>query len=173
MEQIIFFAIFNFFNATTFGSMVAIFFASWLPFILVGFLFFYEWHRRVGEKSSSTLHTSIVFLTPATIALAISELVKFIAPSPRPFLVFDITPLISVNEAMGSFPSTHATFFAALAFTLYLQNHPSRKWYFAAMILVGLGRIAVGVHFPLDVLIGILLGLFVSVIAFRFDVFKK
>lgn len=167
MEQTIFFAIFNFFNATTFGSMVAIFLASWFPFVLVSFLFFYEWYVRRGKKMSGAMRASIILLIPATIALALSQLIKFIAPSPRPFLIFDITPLISVSEGMGSFPSTHATFFAALALTLYLQNHTLGRWYFASMILVALGRIAVGVHFPIDVFIGILLGLIVGVIASR------
>lgn len=173
MEQTIFFSIFNFFNATTFGSVAAIFFASWLPVLLVIFLFFYEWRVRSGQKISSVLRASIVLFTPATVALIVSELIKFIAPTPRPFLVFDITPLVSVSEGMGSFPSTHASFFAALAFTLYLQNHPLRKWYFATMIFVALGRVAVGVHFPTDVFVGIILGFVISVIAVRFENSKK
>jgi len=38
------------------------------------------------------------------------------------------------------------------------------KWYFAGAVLIGLARIAAGVHFPIDILAGLLLGLIVTLV---------
>ena len=158
MEQSLFFGIFNFFNGTQVGSLLAIFFASWLPIVLIAFLFFHEWSTQKGTGLNSSMKRSMASLFPAIAAFTLSEFFKFIAPSPRPFLALDITPLITVSDAMGSFPSTHATFFFALALTLCLGKHKFWPWYVAGAVFVAIGRIAVGVHFPLDIFAGILLG---------------
>lgn len=174
MEQSLFFGIFDFFNGTQVGSLLAIFFASLLPVALVIFLFFYEWSTQKRAGLVSAIRRSAVLFLPATIAFALSEFFKFIAPSPRPFLALDITPLITVSDAMGSFPSTHATFFFALALTLYLKKHKFWRWYFAGAVFIAIGRIAVGVHFPLDIFAGMLLGVTMGFAVFHIlEFFKK
>lgn len=170
MNQTILLSIFGFFQATTLGTFFAIFLASWLPFVLAGFLFLYEWSMRRGETLRNILYANVILLTPATIALALAEFIKFITPSPRPFMVFDITPLISVSEKMGSFPSSHAAFFAALGLSIYFSSHRLGKWYVLAAFLVALGRVAVGVHFPIDVIVGLSIGFLTS---FVFEYFIK
>lgn len=77
---------------------------------------------------------------------------------PRPFLVLDISPLIQVSAASKSFPSDHA----ALAFFIaYLLSRHNKKWHWAYILalLVAIGRVAVGVHYPLDILGGAVVGL--------------
>lgn len=85
-----------------------------------------------------------------------TEVIRFFYDRPRPFEVFGFTPLIS--ETTGSFPSGHAAFFFALAIVVYFWNRRWGWWYFAAAFLIGLARIFAGVHWPLDVLGGALLG---------------
>jgi len=77
---------------------------------------------------------------------------------PRPFVLLDMTPLINVNAASKSFPSDHA----ALAFFIaFLLSQYQKKWWWAYLValLVALGRVAVGVHYPADILAGMAVGL--------------
>ncbi|MDO8505224.1 MAG: phosphatase PAP2 family protein [bacterium] len=81
---------------------------------------------------------------------------------PRPFVAFqDIRSLVLPNmeEAYRSFPSGHATIAFAIAFSVYKQD---QDWGIAFLILatiVAAGRVFVGVHFPLDVVAGALIGI--------------
>lgn len=173
MNQEIFLTVFHFFNATLFGAWLAVFFATWLPVLLVAFLVYYEWSMRRGESLKKILFALTALFAPPVVALTLSECIKFITPSPRPFLVLDITPLTSVSESMGSFPSSHATFFAALALTVYLREHALGKFYMVGMVLVIIGRVAAGFHFPTDVFAGFLLGMTVSMVMFFAPKFLK
>ena len=105
---------------------------------------------------------SYVF-APATIAWFLVDAIKFFFPFPRPFMELGLTPLVLVSDPFGSFPSGHAAFFAALGLTIYLRDKKAGAWFLAGALLIGLARIATGVHYPLDILTGFLLG---GVIAF-------
>jgi len=77
---------------------------------------------------------------------------------PRPFVSFpDVINLIAKSPASKSFPSDHATAAFALAFVT-----ASQPGLFAVLlvlaVIVSLGRVAVGVHFPTDVLTGAAVG---------------
>lgn len=166
MNQTIFLAVFNFFNATFLGSLFAVFLATWLPVFLVTFLVYYEWRMHKGEEFKKILTPLIALFVPSVLALGLAEFIKFLMPAPRPFLILDIVPLTSVSEGMGSFPSSHSAFFAALALTVYLRAHALWKFYVIGMVLVIIGRVAAGFHWPVDVSVGFLLGITVSAIMF-------
>ena len=173
MNQVIFLTVFHFFNATFFGSLFAVFLATWLPVLLVTFLVYYEWRIQRGEKFKKILMSLVQLFVPPMVALGLSEFIKFLTPAPRPFLVLDITPLTSVSEGMGSFPSSHSAFFAALALTVYLREHALWKFYAIGMVLVIIGRVAAGFHWPIDVSAGFLLGIMVGLITFFAPKFLK
>ena len=85
----------------------------------------------------------------------VAEVIRFFYDRPRPFKVFDITPLIA-HSAGASFPSGHAAFYFALALPIFLID---RKWGWYAIVaavLIGMARVFVGVHWPLDILAGLL-----------------
>jgi membrane-associated phospholipid phosphatase len=75
-----------------------------------------------------------------------------------------------------SFPSTHATNHFALAFFMLISLHKYYKWlWFPALLWafsVAYAQVYVGVHFPLDVLCGALLGSLIGVASGRFFVQK-
>jgi membrane-associated phospholipid phosphatase len=59
-----------------------------------------------------------------------------------------------------AFPSGHTTMAAALAAGLHPTVPPRWRWLpWTLVVLVGAGRLHVGVHWPLDVLGGIALGI--------------
>ncbi|MCF8018776.1 MAG: phosphatase PAP2 family protein [Vallitaleaceae bacterium] len=81
----------------------------------------------------------------------------------RPFETYDIKPLI-VHEKGTSFPSKHGTSAFAIAFAM-MWLHPF--WGGIGVILAsltGLSRIMVGVHYPSDILGGLLIAIITSVL---------
>jgi undecaprenyl-diphosphatase len=115
--------------------------------ILCGSLFLVG-QRRMGILASS----SIILVTVITIAL------KVVVARPRPFLVVPgALPLVA--EGGSSFPSGHASRVFSLQ---HLTKGRSRRWVltgYASAGLVTFSRVYLGVHYPLDVLGGTVLGL--------------
>jgi GR25 family glycosyltransferase involved in LPS biosynthesis/membrane-associated phospholipid phosphatase len=78
---------------------------------------------------------------------------------PRPFMV-GLSPLYIDHGSRGGLPSTHAsTMFAAALLLLHRPALRNLGWAFLGIaLLTGWARIYVGVHFPLDIAAGALLG---------------
>lgn len=96
----------------------------------------------------------------------ITELFRFFYFRPRPFIVLSFTPLID-KLSSASFPSGHAAFFFALSGVLFFENKRLGIWFFAASVLMGIARIAAGVHWPTDILVGFLIGVLSAIISRR------
>ena len=140
-----------------------IFLASYLQYLLVAafllLLFFSAYSRG---------HTRYLFWVTAVSVivarLGITEIIRFFYHRPRPFLVYQLHPLIAEHE--WSFPSGHAAFFFAMATAIYLCN---KKWgvgFFIAAILMNISRIVAGVHYPSDILGGMIIGILVAYVIF-------
>jgi undecaprenyl-diphosphatase len=81
-------------------------------------------------------------------------------PMPRPF-VLGVGHLWIAHGGSSSFPSTHASVACAWGALAWLRApHPAVRWGAPALAgLVAWSRVAVGVHFPLDVAAGLALGM--------------
>ena len=148
-------------TSSEFFRVIFIFLAHWFPYLIVASVIIYESVTQVKEHE--IIRVIIRTALPALIVWIIVLLIKFFFPSPRPFAGdFGIIPLVIVSDPFGSFPSAHATVFAALAGTMLANRFRVWKWYLLAAVLVAIARIATGVHWPIDVFAGLLLGLFVG-----------
>ncbi len=143
-------------HRNAFWNVLGIFFAEYLPYLLVlAFLVlvYYQngWRRKVYLFSEGAL---AIILARGLVA----EAIHFFYHHPRPFVFYGFTPLIS--ESGWSFPSGHATWFFALAFVVWYANRKWGWWFFALSTIMGIARIYVGVHWPLDIAGGAVIGLF-------------
>ena len=88
--------------------------------------------------------------------------IKFLTDRPRPYLVEPEPPPLMPATLDLSFPSGHAsTSFAAAAMLTWFVPRGA-PILFALAALVAASRVYVGVHYPLDVIVGAVLGLGVT-----------
>lgn len=160
----------NFAGKSKFFDALTVFLASFLQYVLIVafllFLYFSVYSRR--EKFYLFWTTTISIIVAR---LCITEIIRFFYHRPRPYLSYELHSLISENE--WSFPSGHAAFFFAMATAIYCYN---KKWgvgFFIAAILMNLSRIIAGVHYPSDILGGMIVGIVVAYAVFSIAEWKK
>jgi len=100
------------------------------------------------------------------VALLIGNvLVPLFYSHPRPFAIEQVHQLVN-HVADNSFPSDHATGSFAIAFAVCATH---RKWGSALLIfavVTGFSRIYVGIHYPLDIVGGVLVALISAFLMF-------
>ncbi len=156
-------SLYNVASATMIFSYIVIFVAEWLPPLVIvlaaGYKFFVHENKFVP-------YSLVRMFAPPLVGVIIAKIFKLNFYSPRPFASdLDISPLLNVSDPFGSFPSAHATFFAALGMTIFMQDPRTGKWFLFVAFLIGLARIAAGVHWPSDIFFGFVLGLSVAMIS--------
>ena len=113
------------------------------------------------------------WLCAAPFAILFARLGKGLIESPRPVAVLDHTQVRVVGELLHnvSMPSGHTlTAFAVasgLYFSLPVQGRTKHLWLFVLAAGAGLSRIAVGAHWPGDVVVGASLGLLAGMLGNR------
>ena len=97
--------------------------------------------------------------------------IKVLVAHPRPFItIADISPLVSAAP-FESFPSAHAAFAMTIAIAVLPYHKRLGQLLVAFAFIVGLSRLYVGVHYPIDVVAGLLIGFLIPTVIHR--VFKK
>jgi undecaprenyl-diphosphatase len=120
-----------------------------------------------GERLRVWRRAALAAVLSAGVALAIAKVISEIVDRSRPFVVDPSgVHLFSAHAADPGFPSDHATGAFAVAMAIYLRN---RRWGSVALVaatLLAVGRVAIGVHFPSDVLAGAILGCGVALVLY-------
>jgi len=142
------------------------FVGDWVPYVVIAGLLFYN-YRMALFVLVSQLASGLV-----------SIIIKQTWNEPRPVLYFkEHFPLIQLHQVAGehlhsahSFPSGHTitafAFFLALSF--YTKRPSLHFLYFMLALLVGYSRIYLSQHFALDVLVGSLVGVSVTLLCKSF-----
>ena len=118
-----------------------------LAFVLVG-----------GHRRRDAQRAVVAAGLSAGLALAIASVMARLVDRPRPFVAHHGVHLFVAHAADPGFPSDHTTAAFAIGVALLLRF---RVWglvtlFFATVLAVG--RVALGIHYPTDVLAGAALG---------------
>lgn len=132
-----------------------VFFAKYSPYAM---LLVAAW-VILGEKGRKRqLQLFFVAALSALLSRAIiTECISFFYSRSRPFAALQLEPLFS-SESAHSFPSGHASFYAAVALAIYLYNRRAGAWLISLTLIMGLARIAAGIHWPSDIFAGFIVG---------------
>jgi len=170
LNNTIFLSLYNLSHYSIFWDKVFSFVAHILPYLVIigAFVFLLFHHDIIKSKNpfyeliKKWKEISIAFFSGAS-AWVVATIIKMIVKAPRPYLIFpDISPLLSKTDF--SFPSGHATFFMALGVAIYLSHKKAGVIFIILALLIGLARIITGVHFPVDIFVGFILGIIVAII---------
>lgn len=147
-------AIFQFAQKSFFLDTVGIFLADGILYILIALAIIFVLLQK-------TWRTRIFLLLEITLAClfargVIVEFIKFFYHKLRPFEFYGFEPLISASG--HAFPSGHATTVFAIAIVIFFFNRSWGGWFLTLAIISGVARIFVGVHWPLDILGGVIFG---------------
>ncbi len=154
-----------------------IFCAKYLIFVV--FLIFVIWWIKITKTRSSEnwpiegKRKWLIFgsvTLPAVLSFLVNQLLALIKFRGRPFLNLDINKLVEPLSEK-SFPSDHSAIAFAIAVAVYFHNKKLGKILLVLAFLIALGRIFGGVHYPIDVIGGAVVG---TVLAFVFyKIYKK
>lgn len=168
MNNNIFFFLYNLAHQSVFFDRLVIFFAVYFPIVVIFlagiFLIMHHEVLKAEEPFKVFLEKKreilMVFFS-AIVAWVTAYVLKFLIHSPRPFDAFSQVHSL-FSETGYSFPSGHATFFMALAFAIFFLHKKVGYIFMFFALLIGLARIIAGVHFPIDILGGFVLGFLIS-----------
>ena len=141
---------------------LGVFFAEYSGFIMVIYLVFLLWKNELDQD----LFFRAIALSFFSRFVLLKVIRRFIVRS-RPFTDHSVNLLIR-RLTDQSFPSGHSTFFFTLSFVIWFYNQELGSWMLLNSFLIGLSRIFVGVHYPLDILGGSFLGYLVAFINKKF-----
>ncbi len=125
--------------------------------VLVGFI-------RMNVNLRMAGYTGIISVILAGL---LSQVGKHMWDRPRPIMVLHDVRWVGQPLFVHSFPSGHTTTAFAFATAIGIL-YPRARWIlYPLATLVGISRIYLGAHFPLDVLGGAVLGIFSGLLAGR------
>lgn len=158
-------AAFNFINDFAGRSSVfdgvGIFLADGFSAIIVlAAVAFIIWKFPAGQRWRIL---ALAIVSAVVARLGIVEPIRHIYFHPRPFAELEgVRQLMSYDGNVSSFPSGHAAFFFALATVIWFYNHKAGYVFLTLAFFNSLARVFVGIHWPLDILAGFVVGILVA-----------
>ncbi len=134
---------------------------TFLASVLIWLMFFglvVLWVIDGKIKKETVIHAIFSCL----VAYAITELIKTVFPTIRPFQFSGGLPLTLTVPSDGAFPSTHTAVAFGLAVTILKHDKKVGILYLIMAGLVGIARIMAHVHYPIDIMVGALIGTSIS-----------
>ena len=137
---------------------------TWIPLYLAVVLFMIFKHKKNGIKWLAILILTVILSDQISAGL-IKPLVERIRPCNNLQISNSINVLVPCGRGY-SFPSAHACNHFALAFFALISLKQKYKylnrWLIPWATIIAIAQVYVGVHYPIDIFIGALLGIFIG-----------
>ena len=130
-------------------------------FLLIMPAVYWCWDSRLG------LRVAVILL----LSLAVNLALKVIWHDPRPYWLDTRVRLLTLPEVTFGIPSAHSQNSMMVWGMLAAHLQKSLAWVAAALIILitGLSRMYLGVHFPTDVVAGWILGIIMLILFLKFE----
>jgi len=139
-----------------------IFSAKYL-YLVVGIIaIIYFWKQPRATQKQIFIFTAVAL----PLIYIVAKIASLFYYSTRPFVLGGFQPLIP-HEADNGFPSDHTLVSAAISSVLYPFSKKVSIAGWILTLLVGLSRICVGVHQPIDIFGSIIIAIIISVVAYQ------
>ena len=122
------------------------------------------WARR--DQDPRSMAAALWAPAGALLALGLNQPLVNLAHEPRPYTVFPHALVLVAHSGDYSFPSDHAVMAGAVAAGVPLTHRRLGAATAAAAVVMAFARVYVGAHFPLDVIVGLLLGAAVTCLGY-------
>jgi undecaprenyl-diphosphatase len=161
LDHSLFYHLYNLSGRSQVVDFLIVFFGEYLIYLVILFVFWhaYRMWRKGGLKDLvpyAEASVSVVF------ARGILEpFIHLFYDRVRPFIALSLSHNLIIDAA-PSFPSGHTIVMFALATSVYFYDRKFGWFLYVCGILIGLGRVAGGVHYPSDILGGAVLGIIVG-----------
>jgi tRNA U34 2-thiouridine synthase MnmA/TrmU len=155
LDQVVFEKLNQFVEKNKIIDNLTVFFGHYSGFILAGILLYLLFTDYAHNYDMVAKAMTAGILSRFIFAVFIH---KFF-PKKRPFIENPVKLLLH-PKFTSSFPSGHASFFFAVSMVVYFFNPMLGKIFFLISSLMGVSRVIGGVHWPVDVVFGAILGTF-------------
>ncbi|EJQ71036.1 undecaprenyl-diphosphatase [Bacillus mycoides] len=110
------------------------------------------WFNNGKKENAIRKQYTVLYTTlSVSIALLVNVLIHAVYYHPRPFITHHVNQLVP-HAADSSFVSDHSVLVFSIAFVFILRGEKLKYIALIWAILVGVSRMYVGVHYPLDIL---------------------
>ncbi len=157
LDLSVFYSIYNLSSQSIWPDRLIVFFGEYLIYILLAILFYFMWDAFRTEQMRKVYGYCVAVAGALIARFGVVEIIRHYYHRPRPFLVLHLPHLLS--DTSYSFPSGHTIFLFALATGVLFVNKRFAYFLYAAGLIVGIARVAGGVHYPSDILGGMALGM--------------
>jgi undecaprenyl-diphosphatase len=107
-------------------------------------------------------------LGAAAVALVANQVIHAIWDRPRPYVTHPTIHHPWSSSTDASFPSDHASASLAIAFAVLAFDPLAGALFLVAAVLIAVGRVLIGAHYPGDVVASLLVGAASAVLVVRF-----
>jgi len=147
-------------------DFLIVFCGEYLIYLVVLFVFWHAYRlwRKHGGKAFIPYLEALVSVAIGNAVLV--PVVRIFYERVRPYVAFHLTHNLLIDPAF-SFPSGHTIFMFALATSIFFYDKKFGTFLYVCGILIGVARIAAGVHYPSDIFGGAVFGIAIGILVYK------
>jgi undecaprenyl-diphosphatase len=140
---------------------LSVFFAEYTLYVLIAAMIIY-WFTRIEQNRMMVIQGGVAFI----LAEIMGKTAGLFHSHYQPFAELpDVNQLIE-KEINNSFPSDHTILFVSICVSFWLVRRKEGWAWLVLAVCVSISRILVGVHYPVDIIVGAIVSIIAACIAY-------